>query len=79
MNYQQAKAELEQTENQLKLLESRATRLQEDLLRNAFGSAGWSLSRIKQGKRDLEALMHRKKNLERRLQHLRSQPFLMLS
>jgi hypothetical protein len=78
MNYQQVKAEIEQTENQLKLLEGKSARLKEDLLRNAFGNACWSLPRIKRGKEDLEALTQRKKNLERRLQHLRSQPFLMM-
>ncbi len=78
MHYQQAKAEIERTENQLKVLEGISARLKEDLLKNAFGNACWSLPRIKQGKKDLEALIHRKKNLERRLQHLRSQPFLMM-
>jgi predicted nucleic acid-binding Zn-ribbon protein len=78
MDYQQAKAEIEQTENQLKLLEGKSIRLKQDLLEHAFGDGCWSLPRIKQGKKELEILAQRKKSLERRLQHLRSQPFLMM-
>lgn len=70
--------EIERIENQIKVLESRYTRLKEELLRNAFGISCASLRRVQQGKKDLEMLARRKRDLERRLQRLQSQPHRMI-
>jgi hypothetical protein len=78
MTYQQVRDEIEHTEDQLKKLEGKSNRLKHDLLKHAFGDGCWSLPHIKQGKKELEALTQRKKYLEQRLQHLRSQPLLMM-